>query len=213
MRNDSRPAAMLLTLLCVGCATAPQPNVDARAASAPTRATSEQKIVPPAASEQAAATPMEPPAAEPERTQPTPAPEASGQADAAAVARQKLAVLRVQAGALITQVNGDPKIHCIRPDCTIPLPAGTHRFTVGYKDTATRAGSKVTYASMYPRVVEVTLKPGHHYSVTASGRYSHKWWIAIEDQTTKKVVYDDRVRSKGEKEQTEPPTSSAASRP
>lgn len=110
--------------------------------------------------------------------------------------QEQLAVLTVEAGALITQVNGDPKIRCTRPDCSIPLPPGTHRLTVGYRDTATRAGSTVTYASMYPRVIEITLKPGHRYSMTASGRHSEKWWIAIEDQTTNKVVYNDRPKPK-----------------
>lgn len=105
---------------------------------------------------------------------------------------EELAVLVVHSGALITQVNGDSSLRCMQPDCRIPLPPGTHRVAVKYRDTATRGGSTVTYASMYPRIVEINLEPGHHYSVTASGRYSHKWWISIEDQTTNKTVYNDR---------------------
>lgn len=107
---------------------------------------------------------------------------------------RELAILRVEAGALVTRVNGDPKLACTQPDCSIPLPPGTHKFTVGYKDTETRAGSRVTYASMHARVIEVTLEPGHTYSLTASGRYAPKWWIAIEDQTANKTVYNDRAK-------------------
>lgn len=109
--------------------------------------------------------------------------------------QEPLAVLRVEAGALITQVNGDPKVRCTRPDCRLPLAPGTHRITVLYQDTTVRAGSRVTYASMYPRVVELTLEPGHHYALTAAGRYSQKWWVSVEDQTTNKIVYDDRETS------------------
>jgi hypothetical protein len=105
---------------------------------------------------------------------------------------EELAVLVVHSGALITQVNGDSTLRCMRPDCRISLPPGMHRVAVKYRDTATRGGSTVTYASMYPRIVEIDLEPGHRYSVTASGRYSHKWWISIEDQTANKTVYDDR---------------------
>ena len=105
---------------------------------------------------------------------------------------EELAVLVVQSGALITQVNGDSSLHCMRPECRIPLPPGIHRVAVKYLDTAKRGGSTVTYSSMYPRIVEINLEPGHHYAVTASGRYSHKWWISIEDQTTNKTVYNDR---------------------
>jgi hypothetical protein len=105
---------------------------------------------------------------------------------------EELAVLVVHSGALITQVNGDSTLQCMRPDCRIPLPPGTHRVAVKYLATATRSGSTVTYASMYPRIVEISLEPGHRYSVTVSGRLSHKWWISIEDQTANKTVYDDR---------------------
>lgn len=109
-------------------------------------------------------------------------------------APEELAVLIVKSGALITQVNGDPNIRCTRPDCRIPLPPGTHRLTVNYRDTETRGGSRVTYASMYPRVIELKLEPGHHYSLTAAGRYSQKWWVEVEDQTANKTVYDDRQK-------------------
>ncbi len=105
---------------------------------------------------------------------------------------QLVAVLRVEAGALVTQINGDPTLACTQPACKIALPPGTHTLTVGYKDTATRGGSRVTYASMHPRVIEVTLEPGHTYSLTASGRSTPKWWIAIEDRTANKIVYNDR---------------------
>lgn len=110
-------------------------------------------------------------------------------------APEELAVLVVQSGALITQVNGDSSLRCMQPECRIPLPPGTHRVAVKYRDTAKRGGSTVTYSSMYPRIVEINLEPGHQYAVTASGRYSHKWWISIEDQTTNKTVYDDRDKN------------------
>lgn len=100
----------------------------------------------------------------------------------------------MEAGALVTQVNGDRQLTCTKPGCDIALPPGTHKFTVGYKDTETRAGSRVTFASMHSREIEVTLEPGHTYSLTASGRYTPKWWIAVEDQTANKVVYNDREK-------------------
>lgn len=106
----------------------------------------------------------------------------------------ELALLRVEAGALVTRINGDPKLGCTQPECRIALPPGTHQVTVGYKDTETRAGSRVTFASMHARVIELTLEPGHTYSLTASGRYAPKWWIAVEDHTANKTVYNDRER-------------------
>lgn len=115
-------------------------------------------------------------------------------ATAAPTTEHAVAVLRVDAGALVTQVNGDAKLRCAHPDCRLPLPAGTHKITVTYKDTETRAGSTVTYASMHPRVIEVTLEPGHMYRLTASGRLSRNWWIAVEDYTANKTVYNDREK-------------------
>lgn len=107
---------------------------------------------------------------------------------------REVAILRVEAGALVTRINDDPKLACMQPECSIPLPPGTHRFTVGYKDTETRGGSRVTYASMHSREIELTLEPGHTYSLTASGRYTPKWWIAVEDRTANKTVYNDREK-------------------
>lgn len=197
---------LLMLLLTAGCATR-KISVDtpehAAAASKSLSQSPPPEAAKPAPEPTAAASTAQPAEAEQktavkstdERTeQPASATNASTDGNAPS-AREQLAVLRVQAGALITEVNGDPKLHCTRPDCTIPLTPGTHRLTVSYKDTTRRGGSTVTYASMYPRVIEVTLKPGHRYSVTASGRHSEKWWIAIEDQTANKMVYDDREKS------------------
>ena len=196
MTNYLPRAAPLLALLTVGCATVPQGQHAAPELPSTRPGTTMSPVGTESATRQEEAKQTTPtsPKENTSQTSPAPAAGASPEQGPPTSPHEELAVLRVQAGALITQVNGDPKLHCTRPDCSIPLPPGTHRFTVGYKDTATRAGSTVTYASMYPRVVEVTLEPGHHYSVTAAGRYSQRWWIAIEDQTAKKTVYDDRQK-------------------
>jgi hypothetical protein len=151
-------------------------------------------VAPPAQTTRVAAkSTLSPPPSETTKTASVPAPARAPVAAAPKpIAPESLALLRVEAGALVTQVNGDPKLRCMQADCTIPLPPGKHRFTVGYKRTEMRAGSTVTFASMYPREIELTLEPGHRYRVSASGRYAHKWWVSIADDTANKVVYDDR---------------------
>jgi hypothetical protein len=204
MTQSYRPlAGMLPLLLLVGCVSMPSQTQAPEHATQPSAALTESNDATPKPDETAPATPPSSEAGttseQPTRTAFAPPPgiqaEPVKSAAPTSPVEEPLAILRVEAGALVTQVNGDPKVRCTRPDCSIPLTPGTHRLTVLYRDTTVRAGSRVTYASMYPRVVEVTLKPGHHYSVTASGRYSQKWWIAIEDQTTNTVVYDDRKKA------------------
>lgn len=185
-----------ITVLALGCATAP-----------PSPETESERTAPPTASESPAApvsskkiaksveTAQDPLATNQEEGSPaTPTPSGDTATAQEPTPPEELAVLIVHSGALITQVNGDSSLRCMRPDCRIPLPPGMHRVAVKYRDTATRGGSTVTYASMYPRIVEINLEPGHRYSVTASGRYSHKWWISIEDQTANKTVYNDREK-------------------
>jgi hypothetical protein len=188
--------SMFLLLLCAGCVTIAPPSEQrpehsaTGAATAKTPGTGTTPAAKPTEAENTA------PAAPAEESNPPPSVAVASPAPEHATPPppEELAVLVVKSGALITQVNGDPKIRCTRPDCRIPLPPGTHRFTVGYRDTETRAGSTVTYASMYPRVIELKLEPGHQYSVTAAGRYSQKWWVEVEDQTANKTVYDDRQK-------------------
>lgn len=157
----------------------PAPRTQAAPAPAPSPApASSPAPIPPAPARAAAETPA--------------LPETAANKPAAASTAQQLAVLRVEAGALVTRVNGDPRLACTNPDCRIPLPPGTHRFTVGYKEAVTRAGTGVTYASLRSREIEVTLEPGHTYSVSAAGKSTPRWWIAVEDETASKIVYDDR---------------------
>jgi len=197
MKNYLLLAGMFLLSLTIGCAAVPRSPVPE----------SEQTALPVTSTKTSpAATTPSGKIAEPIKSAPGPTAKTGREAGNTAVpptgdasspqppslSRDELAVLVVNAGALITQVNGDTKLRCMQPDCKIPLPPGNHRVAVGYRDTATRSGSTVTYTSMFPRVVEITLEPGHRYSVTASGRYSQKWWIAIEDQTANKTVYNDR---------------------
>ena len=180
-------ATLFFTCAIAGCATRPavQPQTTAPDAASgkrlakPERPKTEPLQTKPAAPATAAA-----PVQDAVRTEPVAAPSAERQ----------LAILRVEAGALVTRVNGDRQLACTKPECKISLPPGTHTFTVGYKDTETRAGSRVTFASMHSRDIEVTLEPGHSYSLTASGRYAPRWWIAVEDTTAKKTVYNDRQR-------------------
>lgn len=177
-----------ISVLALACATAPpSPVTESERAEPPATPVPSTKISKPVE------TTRDPLATDQEEEQPA-TPTASGDAvtDQEPTPPEELAVLIVHSGALITQVNGDSTLRCMRPDCRIPLPPGMHRVAVKYRDTATRGGSTVTYASMYPRIVEINLEPGHRYSVTASGRYSHKWWISIEDQTANKTVYNDR---------------------
>lgn len=200
MKQSYPQIAGTLLLLLAGCtATLPPPSEPPKHAvtAAPTQVTESDQAAGRVAKNGAPAQTILTLPAEKATTapqQPSPSTGASAAQPLSSSSQKQLAVLRVEAGALVTQVNGDPKIRCTHPDCSIPLQPGTHSFTVGYRDTATRAGSKVTYASMYPRVIEVTLEPGHRYTMTASGRYSEKWWIAVEDQTTNKIVYSDREK-------------------
>lgn len=183
-----------ITALVLGCATAPpSPVTESEGAAPPTASESPTAPAPSTKISKSVETAQDPLATNQEKERPA-TPMAPGDTAAAQepTPPEELAVLIVHSGALITQVNGDSTLRCMRPDCRISLPPGMHRVAVKYRDTATRGGSTVTYASMYPRIVEIDLEPGHHYSVTASGRYSHKWWISIEDQTANKTVYNDR---------------------
>lgn len=181
-----------ITALALGCATAPpSPVTESERTPPPTASESPTAPTPSTKMAKSVETAEDPLATNQEEERP-----ATASGDTATAQEptppEELAVLIVHSGALITQVNGDSTLRCMRPDCRISLPPGMHRVAVKYRDTATRGGSTVTYASMYPRIVEIDLEPGHHYSVTASGRYSHKWWISIEDQTANKTVYNDR---------------------
>lgn len=178
----ARYMALPLAAGLISCATPPPATVELRVTE-PTEPVETKN--PPAQSAPIAvpAPAMVAPTIEPEHTEP-----------AFLSTARRLATLRVEAGALVTQVNGDRQLSCTKPGCDITLPPGTHRFTVGYKDTETRAGSRVTFASMHSREIEVTLEPGHTYSLTASGRYTPKWWIAVQDETANKVVYNDREK-------------------
>jgi hypothetical protein len=195
MYESPKWMGMLLLLLSAGCAiTAPPVQTPER--SVPETATTKAPVAETALSAKSTGAKKTAPGTPAEESSPSSSVAAAAAAagHVAPPAPEELAVLIVKSGALITQVNGDPNIRCTRPDCRIPLPPGTHRFTVGYRDTETHGGSTVTYASMYPRVIELKLEPGHHYSVTAAGRYSQKWWVEVEDQTANRTVYNDRQK-------------------